>query len=835
MSTSPPDQLYRLLPAVHQIRDSQRGEPLRALLRVIGEQVQLVHQDIDHLYENWFIETCDDWVVAYIADLVGFRQVGDPGEPADMLPGSNPAVNRFQFPRREVANTVRMRRRKGTLSILEELARNVADWPARAVEFANQVFTTPNVNYPHCGYGKTVNLRDRQALANHDGPFNTIYHTVDLRAIQSRPGIGWYHPFKVGLFVWRRPTFSVTRAQPRCIEGRVENQSVRYYSFNPLGSDVQLYVQPEKETDSQHIAEAINLPIPLTRSLLNDKGHASPTFYGQGQSVVIRDKDTPIPNCRIIPADLSNFEKCRTLQKSLTGIDCDKICLDPETGRFLFARGRQPRKLRVTYRYSFPFEMGGGEYGRRVPDRADYPVSRIVPDESAETPFDLTAELEQRLKEVHQFAAAYIDGTCPPSVRGSSVPSKETDDQNKETTERLVIRHDIGFELTTSDTWQLGNLHELRICTGITLELRASNNSRPVVEIHGTRTDCEPTLQIVMEPGSRLILDGLLVFGDPLRIVSAEGESACGQRLPTASDCEECPSIPDTHGERKSIPPPVVEIRHCTLVPGGRPSDACDHCAKTNKSLQLQVETGRVLIDHSILGSINVDRSGCATPCPQADHDAQRDLPCPVQEVELSICDSIVDGCQCPPAIGSECCETAHANLTVHRSTILGDVHTTRIREAEDSIFDGAVNVTRRHDGFMRFCFVPRNTGEVSGDSKCPRQDFLPRTPRRFKCQPDSARVMSSGTCEPPGGVTDPQNSIRPRFVSTTYGHSGYCQLALDCPPEIGRGAESESEMGVFHHLYSAQRSARLRQQLADFTPANMLSTVIFADDLEQP
>ena len=39
MSTQNADRLYDLLPAVHRLRDADRGYPLRALLQVISEQV----------------------------------------------------------------------------------------------------------------------------------------------------------------------------------------------------------------------------------------------------------------------------------------------------------------------------------------------------------------------------------------------------------------------------------------------------------------------------------------------------------------------------------------------------------------------------------------------------------------------------------------------------------------------------------------------------------------------------------------------------------------------------------------------------------------------------
>ncbi|MBA3240146.1 MAG: hypothetical protein H0T60_02880, partial [Acidobacteria bacterium] len=129
------DRLYDLLPVVYRQRDSETGEPLRALLQVIAEQVNLVEEDIAQLYENWFIETCEDWVVPYIADLVGHHIVYEAGEPGASTTAGGAERNRILIPRREVADTIGLRRRKGTLALLELLARDVAGWPARSAEF----------------------------------------------------------------------------------------------------------------------------------------------------------------------------------------------------------------------------------------------------------------------------------------------------------------------------------------------------------------------------------------------------------------------------------------------------------------------------------------------------------------------------------------------------------------------------------------------------------------------------------------------------------------------------------------------------------------------------
>src|SRR5438128_319845 len=103
------DRLYELLPLVHRQRDVEMGEPLRALLRVITEQADVLEDDISQLYENWFIETCEDWVVPYIADLIGYRIVHEAGQPGPVNTAEGILHNKILVPRREVANTIRYR------------------------------------------------------------------------------------------------------------------------------------------------------------------------------------------------------------------------------------------------------------------------------------------------------------------------------------------------------------------------------------------------------------------------------------------------------------------------------------------------------------------------------------------------------------------------------------------------------------------------------------------------------------------------------------------------------------------------------------------------------
>jgi len=53
-------RLYELLPAIYRIRDLEQGGPLRALLAVIADEVGVIEENLDQLYDDQFIETCAD-------------------------------------------------------------------------------------------------------------------------------------------------------------------------------------------------------------------------------------------------------------------------------------------------------------------------------------------------------------------------------------------------------------------------------------------------------------------------------------------------------------------------------------------------------------------------------------------------------------------------------------------------------------------------------------------------------------------------------------------------------------------------------------------------------
>ncbi len=166
---------------------------------VIEEQIAAVAYDLDQLYDDQFIETCASWVIPYIGDLIGYQSIK----------GIAAAVDN---PRSEVANTISLRRRKGTVLVMEQLARDVTGWSAHAVEFFRVLADTQYMNHIRLGNHYAPDLRRWQPGLYIDTGFDRTSHKVDVRRIAS--GRGRYNIQNIGIFLWSLSAYSVTGASP---------------------------------------------------------------------------------------------------------------------------------------------------------------------------------------------------------------------------------------------------------------------------------------------------------------------------------------------------------------------------------------------------------------------------------------------------------------------------------------------------------------------------------------------------------------------------------------------------------------------------------------------
>ena len=401
------DTLLALLPAFYRERDAEAGDPLRALLGVIARQGALVEADIERLYNNAFIETCEDWVVPYIGDLLGVRA---------LYPVSGTAAF---GPRALVANTLRLRRRKGTALVLEELAFDTTGWRARAVEFFERVSTTQYMNHLRPHSLRTPDLRQPRPLARIDGPFGSEAHTADIRALPA----GRYNLPNVGLFLWRLQAYPVQRATARPATTRPG-----FYTFDPLGLDQPLFNRPRTETDISRLAEPINVPEALhwrdlhaeleaRRQALTDGEDPDDQYFaeaGGGPVLRVWIDDSEVPVEHLVICDLSPIpsvvpEDWRHPPASLTVTALKPgrpdqtfpsaggvlVGIDPKRGRLALPDGVTASRVEVGYAYGFPGDIGAGPYDQRpgpgdndplatLPDPADFDVVIQIP--SAATP-----------------------------------------------------------------------------------------------------------------------------------------------------------------------------------------------------------------------------------------------------------------------------------------------------------------------------------------------------------------------------------------------------------------------------------------------------------------
>jgi hypothetical protein len=349
--------LYQRLPAIHRTRDAANNLALQALMMLLGERCEAVESDIDELYQNWFIETCDDWVVPYIGDLLGVK-----------LLRSNIGVDGYSA-RALVADTLVLRRRKGTPGALETLTTDCTGWPCHVVEFFELLATTQCVNHVRLANVRTPDLRNSAHLELLDTAFDDIAHTAAVRHI---PG-DWYNIPNIGLFVWRLESYPLTAVMPFA----PPNHLPGLYRFDPIGRDQPLFNYPQSlPADEFARTTERNLPAALRRRALFDElaarrasGSAVPGGYFAAPNIVvtITVNGAAIPPEQIYICHLDDLPGGPPTDwpRPAAGA-ATTVAIDPVLGRMSFPAGLVVNSLAVDYSYGFPGNLGGGPYERRT-------------------------------------------------------------------------------------------------------------------------------------------------------------------------------------------------------------------------------------------------------------------------------------------------------------------------------------------------------------------------------------------------------------------------------------------------------------------------------------
>ena len=526
------DRLWSLLPALHRVRDAERGE-LRDLVALFAEQFAALEENTDQLYDDLFIETCADWVAPYIGDLIGYRT----------LHGVVPAV---ASPRADVANTIAYRRRKGTATMLEQMARDVSGWPAHAVEFFEQLATTQYMNHLRLHAPATPDLRDTDALLKRGGAFNRIAHTAEMR--RPEPAKGRFNIPNIGVFLWRLEALSLTRV---ALVADAGDASGRRWRLNPLGADLALFRRPDTEASIDVLAQPVNVPEPLAvramalvmRAAQDAATQITATTadWGAGRSVVLFDgagapfpvnQPPPAPGDPLPPlvrvCDLRDDPAAPGAWAHEADLLASEIGIDPERGRVLLGTDRAAEHAATPFSATLHLgttrRIGGGEY-ERIADGETLPTQRSV-----------------------AGAADWQPGLT--DIAGGG---------------RLLVQDSLSYAFTPTLVVDAVTAPGV---AGHRVVVAARNGARPVLAAGG---------DILLAIGARgtLVLDGLVISGATLRLAAA-------------ADTE----------------PRTLILRDCTLVPGRTLLPSGDPAVAGALSLEISHPFTTVRIERSIIGAI---------------------------------------------------------------------------------------------------------------------------------------------------------------------------------------------------------------------------------------
>ena len=284
--------LYDRLPEIYRIKDEEQHPPgqLKSYLALVEKVFEAIHENIESLYHDLFIETCDDWVIPYIGDLLGTSHLS--GDPWTL--------------RADVADTIALRRRKGTLGAIELLTFNLTQWGVHCVELRERLVWNQHLNHqrpdeggkPPYGLpsitihsairGGTVTLRDPAMLSLLNTPFDPFAHIADVK--KPVHGSIRYNLPNLAIFLWRLEAYQIKVSKPVFREvisiGPTEfpdaAASVACFDIHPLGEPVRLFnkqrFDPDKKPPVVTQIDKTPGPIPTAR-LTEDSQAGNPEAY----------------------------------------------------------------------------------------------------------------------------------------------------------------------------------------------------------------------------------------------------------------------------------------------------------------------------------------------------------------------------------------------------------------------------------------------------------------------------------------------------------------------------------------------------------------------------
>ena len=376
------DKLWNLLPELYRAEDSEdfdRNGPLREIVERIGAQVAIVRRSIDRLWEDQAIETCDDWVIDYLGDLL-----------ATNLVASLDARGR----RVDVGKTIYYRRRKGTVGLLEELATDITGWSVRVVESFHRLARTrhgldPAIGLPagpddargrlqraerlvgpltHTAAGGFADLRSVHGANLTSTAFDEFFHTADVR--RGRGMTGWHNIPRLCVFVWRLKSFEVLQVTPVHVQ---DAACPGQYTFDPTGRDIPLFASGDHPHGDLWVSPSEHqVPGPMTPDLLQAAFLGLYSKKAPRSLVVYRYVGGAVqPYLQVPPQEVSQdprVSRGRFWIDPVRGRIIEPVTpVGPPDGPYPVTAATAPNTpYRVDYHYGFSSEIGAGAYERRI-------------------------------------------------------------------------------------------------------------------------------------------------------------------------------------------------------------------------------------------------------------------------------------------------------------------------------------------------------------------------------------------------------------------------------------------------------------------------------------
>ncbi len=270
--------LYERLPEIYRIKDQEQSPPgqLKSYLALVEEVFGEIHKNIESLYHDLFIDTCDDWVIPYIGDLLGTSHLK--GEPWTL--------------RADVADTIALRRRKGTIGAIEFLTYNLTQWGVHCLELRENLILNQHLNHQRPDKGGTVPLRDPAMLTLLNTPFDPFGHTVDLKPAAF--GNIRYNLPNLAIFLWRLEAYQIPVSQPDpqgvhtrdvAIDlGKFPDAAgfIARFNVHPLGEPLRLFNTHGFDPDRRPpvVTQLDQTPGPIATARLNgDSSSGNPEAY----------------------------------------------------------------------------------------------------------------------------------------------------------------------------------------------------------------------------------------------------------------------------------------------------------------------------------------------------------------------------------------------------------------------------------------------------------------------------------------------------------------------------------------------------------------------------